>query len=205
MIAVLILAGIAGAIALAFTGKSMVDAAAGSAPPQTGGADVSGAWTDTPMATATPNDDGTNGNIAATDMGNWRQSGITTDSATWPSGDSVWDICRAIAVAEGYNTNGAAFKLNNPGDISDGASEFGSEFHDGSNITHFPDAATGWNWLYNKINNHINGKSHTYPVGLTILGFAKKYAGNWQHWANNVGRELGVDPNTTTFAEYVNQ
>jgi hypothetical protein len=129
---------------------------------------------------------------------------ITTDPATWPSGDKVWDCCRAIALAEGYNTNGAAFKLNNPGDISDGMSTFGSEYHDGSNITHFPDASTGWNWLYNKIRNHVFGKSSTYPANLTITQFAKKFAGNWQNWKNNVGRVLGVNPDATTFEQYVN-
>lgn len=129
---------------------------------------------------------------------------ISTDPASWPAGDKIWDVCRAIATAEGYNTNGAAFKLNNPGDISDGSTTYGSEVHDGSSITHFPDAATGWNWLYQKISNHIAGKSSVYPASLTIAQFAQKYAASWQNWKTNVGNQLGVNPDSTTFAGYVN-
>jgi hypothetical protein len=129
---------------------------------------------------------------------------ITTDMESWPQGDSIWDICRAIAKAEGYDIATAApFKLNNPGDISDGAQTFGSEQHSGSAVTHFPDAATGWNWLYTKIQNHINGKSKTYPVNLTITQFAKIYAANWSNWKTIVGQQLGIDPDSTSFKDYV--
>jgi hypothetical protein len=132
---------------------------------------------------------------------------ITTDPATWPSGDRIWDICRAIATAEGYDSNQAAFRNNNPGDISDGASEFGSEYVDGSNVTTFPDAPTGWNWLYTKISNHITGKSATYSANLTIAQVGQKWAAPGQpgiNWKNNVGRVLQVNPDTSTFTDYVN-
>jgi hypothetical protein len=144
------------------------------------------------------------GNIGSTNVEDWRDNGITTDPATWPSGDKIWDICRAIALAEGFNVATAApFKLNNPGDISDGSSTFGYEQHSGSKVTHFPDAATGWTWLYDKIKNHVNGKSSVYPKSLTITQFSQKYAANWENWRNIVGQQLGVDPETITFAEYV--
>lgn len=130
---------------------------------------------------------------------------IDSSMDTWPQGDSIWDICRAIAKAEGYDVATAApYLLNNPGDISDGAETFGSEQHSGSSVTHFPDAATGWNWLYQKIKNHIDGKSKVYPASWTITQFSKKYAvpytGNWK---TIVGKELGVDPDTNSFKDYV--
>lgn len=184
-----------GGFALAIAGSMSQTASASPPPPD------SGSGPSDEVSRAAPLAGDTDVNISGGE--NWVQSGITTDPQTWPAGDAVWDICRAIAIAEGYNTNGAAFKLNNPGDISDGGSQFGAEAHDGSNVTHFPDAATGWNWLYNKISNHLAGKSSTYPQTMTITQFAQKYAGNWQNWKNNVGRALDVDPDTTTFAQYV--
>lgn len=199
MIAIAIVGVIGITAVLAIIGKMSADAATQSS--STGGrmSEVPNA-----VATAVPDDaTRTDSNIGATSLDSWRTGGITTDPDTWPSGDAIWDICRAIALAEGYNTNGAAFKLNNPGDISDGASQYNSEFHDGSNITHFPDAVTGWNWLYQKISNHINGKSSTYPASMTITEFAKKYAGQWSNWKTIVGQQLQVNPDTTSFAWYV--
>jgi len=199
VIAILVIGGIAITAILAIVGKMSADSAANSA--VTGG---TVARIPNPLATAVPDDASrTDSNIGSTSLESWRSGGITTDVDTWPSGDAIWDICRAIAKAEGYNTQHAAFRLNNPGDISDGAKQYGSEFSDGSNITHFPDAATGWNWLYNKISNHINGKSSTYPANLTITQVAQKWAGQWQNWKTIVGQELQVDPDSTTFAGYV--
>src|SRR6266403_1907032 len=64
---------------------------------------------------------------------------ITFDPATWPSGDRVWNVCRAIAHAEGADVEGSnPDRLNNPGDISDGALTYGFEFHSGSSLTTFP-------------------------------------------------------------------
>jgi hypothetical protein len=52
---------------------------------------------------------------------------ITSDPSTWPTGSRIWDIARAIAIAEGANVEGSnPDRLNNPGDISDGASTYGS-------------------------------------------------------------------------------
>ncbi len=129
---------------------------------------------------------------------------ITSDPSTWPTGSKIWDIARAIAIAEGANVEGSnPDRLNNPGDISDGAGTFGSQAHSGSNVTTFPDKATGWSWLYNKLENIALGKSHVFSPSMTWTGFAQKYAGNWQNWVANVTRELGVDPNST-FGDYVN-
>ena len=124
---------------------------------------------------------------------------ITNDPKTWPTGDKIWQICHAIAIAEGYNVEGSnPFRLNNPGDISDGSSLFNQEFHSGSQITHFPDPITGWTWLYNKIKNITLGKSHVFDTGMTWYEFAKHYAPpNWQVWADNVSTYLKVDPNST--------
>jgi len=199
MLALVIVGGVVAAVVLAIIGKTQADAASESATAPAVGNDAVADM----VSTAVPDDNGTDPNIASTAVTEWRKTGITTDPNTWPSGDAIWDICQAIAMAEGYNTNGAAFKLNNPGDISDGGSIYGSEHHDGSNITHFPDAATGWNWLYNKIKNHITGNSKVFPASWTITQFAQKYAANWQNWKRNVGNSLRVDPDSTSFADYV--
>lgn len=199
MVGIIAIGGLLALMLLALSGKASAQTA--DTTPST--IELQPLLTDSPISFAVP-DNGITGDINIPDSYTMDATQITTDPATWPSGNKVWDCCRAIGIAEGYNTNGAAFKLNNPGDISDGGSQYGSEYHDGSNITHFPDAATGWNWLYNKINNHVTGKSSTYPVTLTITAFAKKYAGNWQNWKNIIGKELGVDPDSTTFAQYVN-
>jgi hypothetical protein len=120
---------------------------------------------------------------------------VASDQDTWPGGDAVWDVARAIAVAEGYGKTGAAPTLmHNPGDISDGGGTFGYEYHGGSNVTKFPDDITGWTWLYNKLNNIRNGKSTKYSNNMTWNELAHTWAGNWQNWLNNVTRELHVAP-----------
>jgi hypothetical protein len=121
---------------------------------------------------------------------------ITNDPATWPSGDRVWNVCRAIAVAEGANVAGSnPDRLNNPGDISDGSATYGFEAHSGSAVTKFPDKQTGWQWLYNKINNaFVLGQSAVYSPDMTWTGFAQKYAGDWQDWVTNVTGPLNVSP-----------
>lgn len=130
---------------------------------------------------------------------------ITNDPATWPKGDRIWDICRAIAKAEGYNVAGSnPFKLNNPGDISDGWKTFGGEPHSGSNITKFPNPETGWLWLYQKIENVLKGKSTVFDKGMTWYEFGKHYCPpNWQIWADNVAASLHISPDTTV-EDYVN-
>src|ERR1039458_1699973 len=46
---------------------------------------------------------------------------ITNDPATWPTGDEFWNVCWAIAYAEGAQTAGSApDRYNNPGDLSHG-------------------------------------------------------------------------------------
>lgn len=121
---------------------------------------------------------------------------ITFDPATWPSGDRVWNVCRAIAHAEGADVEGSnPDKLNNPGDISDGALTYGFEFHSGSSITKFPDKQTGWKWLYDKISGaFVDGQSHVYSPSMTWTEFAQKYAGDWRNWVANVTGPLGVNP-----------
>jgi hypothetical protein len=126
------------------------------------------------------------------------------DQDTWPGGDAIWDVARAIAVAEGYGpAQNNPTKLCNPGDISDGASQFGYEDHSGSKVTHFPDHETGWNWLYNKLANIQAGGSKVYSNNMSWTQFAHTYAGNWQAWCNNVTRELHVAP-TDRVGDYWN-
>jgi len=123
---------------------------------------------------------------------------ITFDESTWPSGDRVWNVCRAIARAEGANVEGSnSDRLNNPGDISDGGLKYGFEFHSGSSITKFPDKETGWAALYGKISNIVAGNSTVYSPSMTWTQFAQKYAGNWQPWVANVTGSLGVSSDET--------
>jgi hypothetical protein len=121
---------------------------------------------------------------------------ITNDPNTWPFSDAdpLGRVCNAVARAEGYDVAGSnPFRLNNPGDISDGAATFGSEVHSGSHVTHFPDAQTGWQWLWDKWTNIVNGSSEVYSVEMTWDQLAQKWAGNWTAWSNNVTRYMGVE------------
>lgn len=130
---------------------------------------------------------------------------ITHDPTTWPTGDKIWDVCRAIAIAEGANVeNSNPDKLNNPGDLSDGFAMYGGEPHSGSDVTKFPNKETGWKWLYGKIERAKEGKSSVFLPTMTWLQFAKKYAGDWQNWVNNVTRELGVKE-TDIFGDFFNE
>jgi hypothetical protein len=121
---------------------------------------------------------------------------ITSDQSTWPTGDKIWDVCRAIAIAEGANVSGSnPDRLNNPGDISDGSLTYGFEVHSGSSVTKFPDKNTGWLELYTKIQNaFVTGSSLVYSPDMTWTQFSQKYAGDSQAWLNNVVSELGVLP-----------
>jgi hypothetical protein len=130
---------------------------------------------------------------------------VTNDPKTWPSGDKLWDCCRAIAYAEGYNVVTAVpYLLNNPGDLSDGADKFGAEFHSGSHVTHFPDALTGWSWLYAKLQNAVNGNSAVYDPSMSWREIGVKWAGNAAVWSANVAARLGVDVDSS-LGDYVNE
>jgi hypothetical protein len=122
---------------------------------------------------------------------------VPTDSDTWPGGDSIWEVARAIAHQEGYGVSmaNAPTRNNNPGDISDGFSQFGGETLD-SKITHFPDPATGWNWLYNKLKNVHDGRSHVFSNDMTWAEFGAKYASD-PNWATGMLRHLGHGVSTS--------
>lgn len=129
---------------------------------------------------------------------------VPTDPTTWPSGDRIWDCCRAIAFAEGYNVAGSVpARLNNPGDLSDGMNEFGSEFHSGSNVTKFPTASTGWAWLYAKLRNTATGQSSVYSGDMSWREIGVKWAGNSAAWSNNVASALGVNVDSS-LNDYLN-
>lgn len=188
MIAVIAIAGVVGLLVLAMKGNMQMEAIDTIVPNMS----VPDAVADSFPS----NSNGEHPGDADTDF----QPGVkvaikASDPDTWPGGDAIWDVARAIAIAEGY---GPAYnnptKLNNPGDISDGASVYGFEDHSGSKVTHFPDPETGWNWLYNKLLNIQQGKSKVYSNNMTWTQFAHTYAGNWLTWVNNVTRVLGVDP-----------
>lgn len=122
------------------------------------------------------------------------------DQSTWPTGDGIWDICQAIAIQEGYSVSGSRPQRNhNPGDISDGANQFGK---DSGGLTTFPDDQTGWSWLYNKVSNIVSGNSNVYPSDMSIYNVGLTWADGDVNWGINVAANLGVDPNST-FSDYI--
>jgi len=128
---------------------------------------------------------------------------ITHDPATWPKGDKLWSIARAIAFAEGAHKQGSnPDRLNNPGDLSDDFATYGGEHHSGSNITKYPDKRIGWDLLRNKLYRISLGLSKEYKPEMTWIAIAHLWAGNWQAWATNVAANLRVSPNST-FKEYI--
>lgn len=130
---------------------------------------------------------------------------ITNDPGTWPSSDIIWMVCCAIASAEGADQAGSfADRNNNPGNISDGHPPYSATTNvvDGEQATVFPDKGTGWQWLYNKVQNIQRGNSTVYPRNATWIQlghiWATKENDNWGH---NVAAFLGVSPNSK-FSDY---
>jgi hypothetical protein len=121
---------------------------------------------------------------------------ITQDQSTWPSSDNYWKMCCAIALAEGYNQGAGVipYDYNNPGDLTDDASQYGS----GTNgITTFPTAEAGWQALYSKLQNIVSGGSSVYPSDADWTDVGNTWSGGDANWATNVAANLGVDPSTT--------
>ena len=121
--------------------------------------------------------------------------------------DRVWNVCRAIAAAEGANVMGSApDRLNNPGDLSRG-DEHGQSvigyvtLPDGEDAIHFSTKFGGWGALYSKILNIVQGRSKVYTPDMTWQQIAEKYAGNSEVWAKNVTSQLGVQV-TDKFGDY---
>ena len=168
--------------------------------------------------TDTGNPDGTEitGNAPAATSTGYQSDGSLTGSSitnvpgTWPGPQAaypnaaVWDICTAVALAEGYNGGPgvAPYDLNNPGDLSPG-DEAGQavagppENHDGSDIIDFATVEAGFIALYVKFFNIVTGNSKVYPKTATWSQVAAKYAGDSTNWLKNVTNYLGVDPSST--------
>jgi|SRR5579872_4121908 len=133
---------------------------------------------------------------------------ITNDPSTWPSGDRMWDFCRAIAQHEGAAEAGSApDRFNNPGDLSKG-DEHGQEvsgYHrlpDGENLIIFSTKAGGWMALQAKFQNILDGKSHVYSPAMSLTEIGSKYASD-PAWAKGVAEIFGVDPGQP-FESYFN-
>jgi hypothetical protein len=120
------------------------------------------------------------------------------DKATWPSGDKIWDFCRAIAIAEGYGVDlhNTPTSHHNPGDLSPQDTGYPGEFHGGSTVSQMPNDEAGWSALRHKLNRIVEGKSNTFSLEMTFVQFAHKYAEDWQPWVDNVCRELKVTRST---------
>jgi len=117
---------------------------------------------------------------------------ISNDRTTWPSGDKVWALCQAIAIAEGYPIRGSVPNIyHNPGDLSPGDTPgFIGDEHSGSIVSMLPDDETGWSFLRAKIKRIAEGRSSAYPLSMSFNEMAQKYAGDWRNWVNNVVNDL---------------
>lgn len=125
----------------------------------------------------------------------------------WPTGDRIWDVCRAIAHAEGFDVQGAAPQLlNNPGDLSPGdeggfATAGPAEYHGGSYVIHFASTDDGWGALYAKFQNILESNSRVYQPDMSWQQIGAKYASD-PNWGAHVAAALGVSP-LSTLNQYV--
>ena len=124
---------------------------------------------------------------------------ITNDQSTWPTGDRLWDFCRAVAEHEGADQPGSApDRFNNPGDLSKG-DEHGQGiigYHtlpDKEILIIFSAKAGGWMALRTKFQHILNGKSVVYLPSMTLTEIGAKYASD-PRWAKGVAGIFGVDP-----------
>lgn len=145
-----------------------------------------------------PTPTGDSDNVAAPGWAMAAHVAITYDPVTWPSGDRIWSIARAIALQEGANkSNSAPDRNNNPGDISDGSSVYGFDpVVKDSKVTRFPSKDVGWKWLYEKISNAAYGRSSVYSPDMTWIQIGSHWASD-PNWPYGVAGFLGVSPDST--------
>jgi len=104
--------------------------------------------------------------------------------------DKVQYLAEAIARAEGFYVAGSLpQRQNNPGAIKSG----------GVFVTSYPDAASGWNALYNQVDLMLTGRSAYYNSSMTFSQIAQIYTGgdNAETWAFIVSNTLGLTPANT--------
>lgn len=111
-------------------------------------------------------------------------------------------MSEAIAFAEGFYIPGTIpYRANNPGDLTAGDVGDTGQYiiaAGGIKIIAYPDANTGWNALYTKLQHIVDGLSHSYNPNMTLSQFARTYSGSSDgSWLNNVISKLGVDSNTS--------
>lgn len=105
-------------------------------------------------------------------------------------------LSNAIAFAEGFGKPGAVpTTSNNPGDLKLG--DLGSGTMPGG-ITIFPTPQAGWTALDKQVQLMTGGGSQVYTPDQTISQAGQTYSGGDPAWAANVGKYLGVDPNSTS-------
>ena len=92
---------------------------------------------------------------------------------------SVIDLAKAIAHAEGFGVKGAVpTRAHNPGDLK--IPNWTGAVTGTEGITVFPDDETGWNALYKQLLRIKNNQSHVYTLNLTFWQFAF-------HWTDTQG------------------
>ena len=114
--------------------------------------------------------------------------------------DRVDLFAHAIARAEGFYTyRSIPNRYHNPGDLKVRRGErYPGQIGIGkANHVIFKSDAAGWAALDHQIAKALIGESRYYRQDMTLNQVAKWYAGNWQRWAKNVARNLGVTPSTT--------
>jgi hypothetical protein len=113
-----------------------------------------------------------------------------------PPNAAVGAIANAIATAEGYFTGAGSipFDQNNPGDLTDGADTYGAN---DSGITIFPTVEAGWQALYAKIQNILDGNSDVYDADSPLSVIGNLWSGGDPNWASNVASSLGVSTDSS--------
>ncbi len=98
---------------------------------------------------------------------------------------------RAIAAQEGWGQPGARpTRNNNPGDLRDWPPGFP---RDAGGFTIFPDAATGWSYLYRDVQAHL-AANPAQSVADWIASYADVAGAELDQYAGAVAAALGIAP-----------
>lgn len=120
---------------------------------------------------------------------------LGVNALTSPS-QFVQALADAIAKAEGANPS-----INNPGDLTGGdvpqAHQTG--VFNAAGVVKIDTLQNGWNALFAKLSNIMNGNSAIYSPDMTIDELSVVYTGNDNAaaWASTVASQLGVTTDTT--------
>lgn len=111
-------------------------------------------------------------------------------------------FAQAIAYSEGFYTPGTVpYRANNPGDLTKGDIGDTGQYITASGgivIIVFPDADSGWNALYTKLQRIADGISSVYDSDMSLSDFASEYSGDKTgSYLNSLISKIGYDANTS--------